>query len=160
MSNTVTDARVLRSYVARWLALRSEHAAESWGVKTVPREKQAQVFERLAADALQSEPLLRLLVREQPRKWNDFSAVVVSWLHACAELASQRSEGLPESLLARERQPGLFRQLAWDAMHSGLLGRLFNGEEPLPFEEWKVRRIERGTSFVGPTRSREPLRDQ
>jgi len=31
----------------------------------------------------------------------------------------------------------LFAPLAVDALNSNLLGRLLEGEEPLPFEEWR-----------------------
>lgn len=35
--------------------------------------------------------------------------------------------------------PSVFMQLAIDAEHSFLLRRLFAGEEPLPYEEWKEK---------------------
>jgi hypothetical protein len=137
---TVAGALLLRSHVARWFGLRSEHAAESIGVVWVPRTKQAEVFERLASHALQSDTLLCWLTA------NPSIGGVSSWLDACADTALENPP-LPESLLTPEKQRTLFQQLGHDAMHSSLLRRLFAGEAPLPFDEWmwKIRRKEEPT---------------
>lgn len=81
VSNTpsVPDAYALRSIVARWLRIRTEHIADSIGI---------------------AGGSVHLGVSEQ------------------------------RAVLA---------QLANDADHSDLLVRLFMGEEPLPFEEWRNR---------------------
>jgi hypothetical protein len=51
----------------------------------------------------------------------------------------EESQGLSEYLVPKDKQAQLFQQLAADAEHSGLLVDLFNGKEPLPFDEWKEK---------------------
>lgn len=41
--------------------------------------------------------------------------------------------------MPKDEQRRVLQQLANDAEHSDLLVRLFKGEEPLFFEEWKAR---------------------
>lgn len=64
--------------------------------------------------------------------------IVALWLRIRMEHVEE-SNGLSDHLVPRDKQRAVFQQIANDADHSDLLVRLFNGEEPMPFDQWRTR---------------------
>lgn len=66
--SAVEDAATTRMIVGRWLRIRADHCAESYGVgeHVLPKDKQHPLLTQLAADAEHSDLLLRLLNGEEP----------------------------------------------------------------------------------------------
>lgn len=64
----------IRNIVGRWLRLRGEHIEGSFGLSEfiVPRDRQAQLFQQLSADADHSDLLLRLLKGEEPLPFDEW----------------------------------------------------------------------------------------
>jgi hypothetical protein len=67
-------------------------------------------------------------------------SIVGQWLRIRA-MHHKNSQGIAGSAprLSSDEQKRVLEQIAADAEHSDLLVRLFRGEEPLDYEEWKRR---------------------
>ncbi len=68
------DPYEVRRIVGQWLRIRGTHAEESIGLSDwfVPKDKQAQLFQQLSADADHSDLLVRLLNGEEPMPFDEW----------------------------------------------------------------------------------------
>ena len=72
--SVTTDVYALRRIVGRWLRIRGEHLAESKGLSEhlVPKDRQAILFQQLAADAEHSGLLIELFKGEEPLPFDEW----------------------------------------------------------------------------------------